>query len=283
MINYVYLLIKYVISKGDFGMIFEKITLGIGKAELHVYKPDRVFTKEAILVIPGGGYGMVCSDREGEPIALSYLSKGVTAFVLRYSVGKDAPINCPLVEASAAIAYIRKNAASLEVDPSKIYAVGFSAGGHLCASLGTLWHKEGVAKKANIEYGENMPNGVVLCYPVISGINHPHIGSFHNLIGTKEPTKEQLEEYSLELHVDEKSAPAFIVHTAEDQLVPVQNALAIATAYANATRPFELHVYPHGPHGMALANHVTAGGVAAYIDERYERWVDDSLAFFRSL
>lgn len=264
-------------------MKFEKITLGVGKAELYVYQPDRISTKEAMLVIPGGGYGAVCTDREGEPIALAYLSKGITAFVLHYSVGKDAPVNCPLAEASAALAYIRRNAESYSIDPEKIYAVGFSAGGHLCGSLGTLWHKEGIAEKVGISYGENRPNGVVLCYPVISGTSHPHIGSFRNLIGKTDPTESELDDWSLEKHVDEKSAPAFIIHTVKDRLVPVQNALCIATAYANAGRPFELHVYPNGDHGFALATEVTAGGNEAWIDERYARWVDDSMAFFRTL
>lgn len=264
-------------------MRFDKVMLGVGKAELFIYRPDRVSSKEAMLVIPGGGYGAVCTDREGEPIALAYLAKGITSFVLHYSVGKDAPVNCPLAEASKAIAYIRENAAELSVDPEKIYAVGFSAGGHLCGSLGTLWHKEGIAEKAGIEFGANRPNGVVLCYPVISGSNNPHAGSFKNLIGKQDPSKEELDEWSLELHVDEKSAPAFIIHTATDRLVPVQNALCMATAYANAGRPFELHVYPKGDHGFALATEVTAGGSPAFIDERYARWIDDSMAFFRSL
>ena len=270
-------------QNGECNMIFEKVTLGVGKAELFIYKPDRVSTKEAMLVIPGGGYGTVCTDREGEPIALAYLAKGITSFVLHYSVGKDAPVNVPLVEASAAIAYIRRNAERFAIDPEKIYAVGFSAGGHLCCSLGTLWHKAGIAEKAGITYGENCPNGVVLCYPVISGVSYPHLGSFRNLIGGAEPSKEQLEEWSLELHVDDKSAPAFIIHTAEDRLVPVQNALCIATAYANAKRPFELHVYPHGDHGFALATEVTSGGNTAFEDARYARWVDESMTFFRSL
>lgn len=264
-------------------MIYKEIMLGIGKAELHVYKPNKTNKNEAMLVIPGGGYGTVCTDREGEPIALGYFAKGFTVFVLHYSVGKDAPINCPLAEASAAIAHIRRNAEEYGVDPEKIYAVGFSAGGHLCGSLGTLWHRDEIVEKAGIVYGENKPNGVVLCYPVITGGERAHKGSFYNLIGTTAPTEEQLDYYSLEKHVDDRSAPAFIIHTAEDQLVPVHNSLMMATAYADAKVPFELHVYPHGPHGMALGNSITANGNPGYIDARYERWIDDSISFFRSL
>ena len=264
-------------------MTYEEIRLGIGNAELHIYKPDICDGREAMLVIPGGGYGTVCTDREGEPIAMAYLSRGFTAFVLHYSVGKDAPVNVPLAEASAAVAHIRSNADKYCIDADKIYAVGFSAGGHLCGSLATLWHREEIMEKAGVRYGDNRPDGVVLCYPVITGGEKAHKGSFYNLIGTNAPTEAQLDHYSLEKHVDDRSAPAFIIHTAEDQLVPVHNALYMATAYADAAVPFELHVYPHGPHGMALATEVTSKGHSYYIDQRYARWIDDSISFFRSL
>jgi len=264
-------------------MIFERVKLDVGKAELEIYRGDELKNAPAILVIPGGGYGCICSDREGEPIALAYLSRGYNAFVLHYSVGKDAPINCPLAEASAAMAYIRRNAEKLGVDVKKVYAVGFSAGGHLCGSLGTLWHREEIMEKAGIEYGENRPKAVVLQYPVITAFGKAHFNSFYNLLGTREPTTEQLEYYSLEKHVDERSAPAFILHTAGDQAVPVENSLYIAEAYADAKIPFELHIYPFGPHGLALANEVTFKGNPAMINRKAARWVDDSIAFFEEL
>lgn len=264
-------------------MIFEKITLGVGNATLDIYRGDELKNAPAMLVIPGGGYGCVCSDREGEPIALAYLSRGFNAFVLHYSVGKDAPVNCPLAEASAAMAYIRRNSESLGVDPEKVYAVGFSAGGHLCGSLATLWHRDEIVQKAGISYGENKPTAVVLQYPVITAVGKGHMNSFYNLLGTREPTREQLEYYSLEMHVDENSAPAFILHTAKDQAVPVENSLRMAQAYADADIPFELHIYPFGPHGLALANEVTARGKDEWIDPQAARWVDDSIVFFERL
>lgn len=268
-------------------MIFSKINLGIGNAELHIYKPDRAKNYPAMLVIPGGGYAQVCTDREGEPIALAYASKGYVAAVLHYSIAPTLPENSPLAEASKAMAYIRRNADALGVDKTKVYAVGFSAGGHLCGSLGTLWHREDIMAKAAVAYGENRPTAVVLCYPVISAENIgkvPHLGSFYNLLGKTELTKEEIDEWSLEKHVDEKSAPAFIIHTAEDEIVPVQNSLVMANAYANAGIQFELHVYPHGPHGNALGTGVTDdNGDGAWVDAQYARWVDDSIYFFEHL
>lgn len=262
-------------------MIYEKITLGVGNAELTVYDSDGL-KGDAILVIPGGGYSNVCADREGEPIALSYLSKGIKAFVLNYSTKDAAKGHQPLVEASAAIAYIRANKENYGIT-GKIYAVGFSAGGHLCASLATMWHRDEVVERAGIKYGENRPDAVVLCYPVISGVTMPHKGSFHNIIGSTEPTVEQLNYYSAEQHVDERSVPAFIMHTATDDLVPVQNALCFATAYANNKIRFELHVYPEAPHGIALANKITSRGSKAWEDTQIERWIDDSIYFFKHL
>ncbi len=258
--------------------------LKIGTATLRIYKPDTAENYPAMLVIPGGGYANIIHTREeGEPIALAYASKGFAAFVLHYSTGKDAPINCPLAEASKAMAYIKRNAEELGVDPKRVYTVGFSAGGHLSGSLATLWHRNEIIERAEIEYGENKPTASVLCYPVVSGVDHPHFGSFQNLLGSVSPSTEELEYYSLEKHVDERSAPAFITHTAEDQLVPVQNSINLANAYANAGVQFELHIYPHGLHGAALGNAITSNGCKTFEQPQYARWVDDSIYFFEHL
>ena len=239
-----------------------------------------------MLVIPGGGYGQVCADREGEPIAMAYVSRGYVAAVLFYSVAKSLPKNCPLAEASRAMAHLRRNSDALGIDKSKVYAVGFSAGGHLCGSLATLWHREDVIAKAKIEYGENKPTAVALCYPVISAENigkNPHLGSFYNLLGKTELSREDIDEWSLEKHVDERTSPAFIIHTVEDEIVPVQNAIVMSEAYANAGIEQDLHIYPHGPHGFGLGNRITDQGNGAWIDEKYARWVDDSIYFFEHL
>ena len=264
-------------------MTIENVKLDVGNASLTIIKPELSYCKEAMLVIPGGGYSCVCSDREGEPIAFAYVAKGMTTFMLDYSVGKDAINHKPLIEASAAIAYIRRNAEKYGIDKDKVYCVGFSAGGHLAASLATMWHRDEVIKGANIEYGENRPNAAVLCYPVINGFDMAHKGSFYNIIGSTTPSDEQLEYYSADLQVDENSSPAFLVHTANDQLVPVENSLYMAEAYAGAKVPFELHIYPNGPHGMALANKITSKGNKDWESKQYERWVEDSCIFVRSL
>ncbi len=265
-------------------MIYEEKVLGVGNAKLTIYKPDHLNEKkEAILVIPGGGYGGCSSFLEGEPIALAYVARGFAVFVLEYSVGIKIRESKPITEASAALAYIRKNSEHYEIDPQKIYAVGFSAGGHLCGTLATLWHKEEICRESGVTAGENRPNAVALCYPVISSGKYAHTQSFKNLLCTDEPTKEDLEYYSIEKNVDERSVPAFIIHTAEDRAVPVQNSIVLANAYADAGVQFELHIYPHGDHAFALGNDVTNFWQKENCDEKYARWVDDSIYFFRNL
>lgn len=264
-------------------MVYEKIKLGIGNAYLTVIKPIGLKNNEAMLVIPGGGYNVVCDDREGEPIAITFASKGFTSFILEYSIREAAKGHQPLMEASAAIAFIRENADKYGIDAEKVYAVGFSAGGHLAGSLATMWHRKEIYEKTGISYGSNRPNGVILCYPVVTGLENAHKESFYNIIGSTTPSKEQLTYYSVEKQVDENTAPAFIMHTANDTIVPVENALYLAESYSKAKIPFELHIYPDGPHGLALANEVTECGNPDWIRPQAARWVDDAIKFLRAL
>ena len=105
----------------------------------------RIGMRDAILVIPGGGYGCVCDDREGFPVAMAFASKGMSAFVLKYSVGAAAKGHVPLLDASLAMAYIKDHAEEFHIDPKRVACVGFSAGGHLSGSLATLWNRADLA------------------------------------------------------------------------------------------------------------------------------------------
>ena len=239
--------------------------------------------RDAILVIPGGGYQIVCDDREGFPVAMAFAAKGMSAFVLKYSI-KEAAINHePLIDASIAMAYIKQHAEEFHIDPKRVSCVGFSAGGHLSGSLGCLWHKPDVIERAGIRYGENKPLASIMGYPVVSGIDSPHSGSFFTILGTKTPTDEERKKYSLELCVDENTRPAFMFHTAADQSVPVQNSLTYSRSLADNKIPFELHIYPYGPHGIALANEVTEFSRPDFVVPEAERWVEDAVRFVRSL
>ena len=243
----------------------------------------RIGTRDAILVIPGGGYGCVCDDREGFPIAMAFASKGMSAFILKYSIGAAAKGHEPLIDASIAMAYIKAHAEEFHIDPKRVACVGFSAGGHLSGSLGTLWHLPEVTERSGIEYGANRPIVSVMGYPVVSGVDSPHLGSFKNLLGEQNPTEDQLKKYSLELNVFEKTRPAFLFHTAADSLVPVQNSLSYSRALADNNIPFELHIYPYGPHGMALAVEHDAFGHAEYVDGRVARWLSESVEWMKTI
>ncbi len=242
-------------------MNFHRIQLVEGKEKvwLDCYIADKLKTKrKALLVIPGGGYGCICNDREGEPVALAFMPYGFNAFVLSYSVGKgNATFPRPLIEASLAMKHIKDNAEEYGIDADAVFVTGFSAGGHLCASLGTMWHLDEVNSAIpDMPFGYNKPKGIVPVYPVISSDNSIwHAGSIQN-ISAKEAQSEY-DRWSVEKRVDERSSPAFIVHTAADKLVNVRNSIVLANAYAEHNIPFELHIFEKMDHGMATADAVT--------------------------
>lgn len=254
-------------------MKHERIYLQEGNedAYLDTYIADPIpkFTRKAMLVIPGGGYGAVCSDREGEPIAHAFIPYGYNAFVLHYTVGRKKPFPQQLIEATLAIKHIKDNAEDYGIDPEQLFVVGFSAGGHLAASTGVLWKNEEVLKAVPMSYGYNKPRGVMPIYPVVCD----HMGSFRNLWCTDAPTKEQLDTVEINQHVDADSVPAFIMHTANDEIVNVKNSLKLATAYSNANVPYELHIYPDAPHGSALCNAITAKGHPKFDNPAIAEWV----------
>ncbi len=209
--------------------------------------------RKALLVFPGGGF-YFCADHEAEPVAHYFFGRGMNVFVLNYSTETegDPTFPEPLLEASAAMVYIRAHAAEFRIDPDEVYVLGFSAGGHLAGMLGTLWHLPVLEETLGFEHGSNKPNGMVLCYPVISSVKYPHRASFFRLLGMRTGTEEERRVFSLEYHVDERTCPAFLWTTAEDVMVPRQNTLIMAKALADAKIPFEMHIYPKGAHGASL-------------------------------
>ena len=265
-------------------MLYETIELSEG-CTLDVYVARRIGGKKRrpLLVIPGGGYADVCHVREGEPIAMAFMPYGYNAFVLHYTVGRKKPFPCQLIESARAIKHIKDNADKYNVDPEELFVVGFSAGGHLTASAGVLWKNEEIYKSIDMPYGYNKPKGIMTIYPVVSPKFEHHIASFRNLWCTDTPSEEDLNGSAIEEHVDADSAPAFIMHTANDQLVDVRNALTLADAYARAGVPFELHIYPYGPHGMALANGVTDCNIPEKNDPIVAEWVRHAAAWADSM
>ena len=266
-------------------MRFERINLSDTSSdvylEAYIADPIKDYTRKTMLVIPGGGYAEVCSDREGEPIAHAFLAKGYNAFVLHYTVDKVHPFPTQLIEAAEAIKYIKDNADEYGVNKDEVFVVGFSAGGHLAACTGILWKHPAIYESISMPYGYNKPTGVILMYPVISPKYHGF--SFNNLLCKEEPTEAELATVSLEELVDADSSPAFMLHTSNDEVVNVKNSLCLANAYTDAGLKFELHIYPDAPHGIALGNSITAIGVPKFINPAIAEWIDDSIYWMENL
>jgi len=232
--------------------------------------------RPAILIFPGGGYNFL-SDREAEPIARSFMAAGFNAFILRYSIGKDAVFPRPVVDASLALRNIRVNASEYNIDPEKVFVIGFSAGGHLAGSIGTMWHKDFVQREINMPYGMNKPSGMILSYAVLTTNDYAHVSSIQTITGMPEPPPELLELYAVEKQVDENTPPAFIWHTAADTGVPVENSLQMALSMSAKKIPFELHIYPEGQHGISLATKETSSQNPAFINPTVSDWINKAI------
>ena len=204
----------------------------------------------AILVFPGGGYANR-ADHEGEPIAQWLNQIGLSAFVVHY---RTAPVKhpYPLMDAKRAIRLVRYYAAEWNLDPERIGVLGFSAGGHLVSTACTHFDYGDPESEDPIERISSRPDASVLCYPVISMGEYRHHGSMANLIG-EEPDESLRKSLCSERMVNEQTPPAFLWHTADDGAVPVENSLMYASALSRNKVPFELHVFPHGRHGLGLA------------------------------
>lgn len=231
--------------------------------------------KPGILICPGGGYGGV-SGREAEPVAQAYFAEGFHTFILRYSVLDQAKNFKPLIQLASAMVHIRKNADDWQVDENRIAVCGFSAGGHLAGSLGTLFNEPRFLERFQRD-DHIRPDAMVLGYPVITADEYAHVNSLSHVSGAK-PGEEAYRWFGLDGHVDDQTPPTFLWHTAEDKTVPVENSLKMAAALSAAKVPFELHILPKGPHGMSVCNE-TVGSKCEY----NARWINWSIRWLNSI
>jgi len=251
--------------------------LGVTNPTMEIYLPEKAkSTGAAVIICPGGGYAVVVYQAEGIRTAKVFAKSGVAAFVLKYRLPKDSTmVNKtigPLQDAQQAIKVVRENAARWGIDSNKVGIMGFSAGGHLASTEATHY------AKAVIENSDNTnlrPDFQILVYPVISMQDSlTHLGSRTNLLG-KDPSKELVDEYSSELHVDDNTPPAYITQAGDDKTVDVENSIVYYEKLRYHNVAAELHLYPHGGHGFVLFQKTEDWMAPVFKWMRDSKWIGD--------
>jgi len=225
-------------------------------------------TGAAVVVCPGGGYGGL-AGHEGKDYALFLNDLGVSAFVLKYRLGSHGYRHPRMLEdAARAVRLVRSRAADWRVDPHRVGIMGSSAGGHLTSTLLTHFDAGKADAADPVDRQSSRPDLGILCYAVISLGEFTHQGSKNNLLGAN-PPDDLVKSLSNELQVTPQTPPTFVWHTAEDQAVPVENALLFAAALQKNKVPFDLHVYERGRHGIGLAGgHAWTRDLTFWLGER---------------
>lgn len=256
-------------------------------ARLHTYflenyeQIDPYRKRPVILICPGGGYRYTC-DREAEAVAIRYNAMGYHACILRYSI-KPCEFPQSLCELAWCVSYLRTHAQKFCIDTEKIIPLGFSAGGHLAASLGVFWNQNWLSEQTNLSPDEIRPNAMILCYPVIIYRENGHLESFQNLLGTQY-SHDKASTLSLERSVSRHTPPTFLWHTFEDQLILAEHSLTFANALWKAQVPLELHIYPKGLHGLSLANEETQNIQTGFgIQKHCQSWIHLSGEWIKEL
>jgi acetyl esterase/lipase len=229
---------------------FEKTT----NPMLYIFLPPKEkATGTAVLICPGGGYSALAFGHEGNAIASWLNDNGIAGIILKYRlpsdlIMKDKSIG-PLQDAQEAMRIIRRNAVMWNIDPKKVGVIGFSAGGHLASTLSTHYAEKVYDATDTVSA---RPDFSLLIYPVITmDASFTHAGSRKNLIG-ENPSDDAIKRFSNELQVNEDTPPAFMVHSADDQTVPVKNSIVYYEQLVNYKIPSELHIFQKGGHGYGL-------------------------------
>jgi acetyl esterase/lipase len=241
------------------------------KPSLTIYPaPEQNATKTGVIVCPGGGYGGLAKDHEGDQIARWLNSLGISAYMLQYRV---APYRhpAPLLDAQRAIRFVRTHAAEYRIAPDRIGIWGFSAGGHLASTTGTHFDAGDPNAADPIDRAGSRPDFMILAYPVISFITpYVHRGSLLNLLGPN-PDPKLVASLSNETQVTAQTPPTFLFHTSEDTGVPPENSVLFYMALRKAGVSAEMHIYERGPHGVGLAH---TDAVLGTWPARLKDWLD---------
>lgn len=229
--------------------------------------------RPAIVVVPGGGYNH-CSQRESAPVSLRFSLQGYQTFVLEYHCGEDSEYPSPLIDIALAIAHIRANASEYDIDPDRIALLGFSAGGHLSALLGSLWHTPELSQLTGHEPAEMQPNALILGYPV---------ANLKALFDWMTARSEQEDKFGAMLRsynevkdpmclVNKSIPPVFLFTTLEDDLIPAEHTFAYAQKLLDGGIPLEFHLFSEGGHGLGSADGLSNHG--RLYPKRLGAWFD---------
>ncbi len=214
--------------------------------------------RPCVVICPGGGYGILAASHEGTDVAKYFNSIGMNAIVLKYRIPNDNyqidKSIAPLQDVQQAFYLARLNADKWGIDKNKIGVMGFSAGGHLAATMSSHYNDVKIINEEKINL---RPNFQILIYPVISFKNFGHQGSTEQLIG-KNASAEVVNYFSNELHVDQNTPPAFMVHAKDDEAVPVKNTLEYSKALKLHHVPVDLVLFDMGGHGFGMNNSKSA-------------------------
>lgn len=223
-----------------------------------VYLPaKKSATGQAMLIFPGGGYGILAYDWEGTDIAKFLNSKGIAGIVVKYRLPSDVSQtdkhNVPLIDAQRALRIVRGKAKEYHIDSNKIGIMGFSAGGHLASTLGTHFNEKVYEPIDEFDGQSARPDFMGLIYPVVTFTQTTkHSGSEKALLG-ENASREMQEHFSNELQVTAQTPPTLLVHAIDDKGVPVENSLLFFQALKDNDVPATMHIYPTGGHGFSLA------------------------------
>lgn len=265
---------EHYVERGRPGEPHDRYAAQIARPTISVFRPVRP-NGNAVLLAPGGAYIRVVSDKEGYDTARWLAAHGVTAFVLRYRLpggGWAHSSDVPLQDAQRAVRIIRARARGFAIDPARLGVIGFSAGGHVAASLAVHHAAQAYEPVDEADRLSARPQVVALLYPVIQMGAHAHAGSRDALLG-KNPSEAAIAAYSPDRHVTTATPPTMLVHAGDDPSVWLDNSLGMFAALRAASIPTELHVFEKGGHGFGLR--LPAGATA-------NAWPGLFLAFARN-
>ncbi|RVT89757.1 alpha/beta hydrolase [Sphingomonas crocodyli] len=253
----------------------DRAVWGISRPRLAVFRPLRP-NGAAIMITPGGGYKWVVVDKEGYELAALFAAAGITCFVLFYRLpheGWAAGPDVCLSDAQRAMRLIRARAGEFAIDPARVSAMGFSAGGHLCADLLARFDTPTYAAVDKADRLSARPFVAAPIYPVVSmSLPFAHPGSREKMLGANSSAEAE-RAHSPDRNIPANAPPTFIVHAEDDDVVPVENALLLRAALRAQKVPVETHLFTHGGHGF---------GIRRAMGKPAAQWPDLFLAWART-